>query len=156
MSALTRFQNQQVTGWPGFGGLFTLPNALDGLFESHFAELSEASQLFGNWNPAVDVSEDKDNLHVTAELPGLKREEIEVSLQDGHLSITGERKTEQTQKDSRSHRTERFVGKFQRIIALPAEVKADKVSAQYKDGVLSITLPKAEEAKRKQIEVKID
>jgi HSP20 family protein len=136
--------------------VFNLPSALDGLFENPFGDLSEASRYFGAWNPAVDVYEDKENLHVKVELPGLKREEIEVALEDGRLSISGERKCETTSNESRSYRNERYVGKFQRIIGLPSEVRADKVSAQYKDGVLTVTLPKIEAVKPKQIEVRID
>ncbi len=156
MNALIRNQNQQIAGWPTFGNLFAIPSALDGLFESPFAELGEVSKYFGAWSPAVDVHEDADVLEVKVELPGLKREDIEVALEDGQLSISGERTIEESKTESRVHRTERFTGKFQRVINLPSEVKAAEVAAHYKDGVLTITLPKAEEAKRKQITVKVD
>jgi HSP20 family protein len=102
------------------------------------------------------VAEDKDNYTVHVELPGLKREEIEVSLQDGALVITGERKGEKVEKGTEVHRQERFYGKFQRALTLPEPVAADKVKADYKDGVLTVTLPKTEEAKPKKIDVSVN
>jgi len=153
MSNLTRWQRPELTVWPTFGRLFSLRDELDRLFEGSLGELSRTSQLLGVWNPAVDLYEDKDNVIVKAELPGLKREDIEVSLHDGALSISGERKAEEKVENAEVRRTERFVGRFQRTITLPASVKGDKVGAQYKDGVLTVTLPKAEEAKPRQIQV---
>ena len=90
------------------------------------------------------------------ELPGFKREDIQVSLQDGVLTISGERKEEKVSKESEVHRQERYYGKFARALTLPTAVAADKVKAAYKDGVLTVTLPKAEEAKPKQIDVNIN
>jgi HSP20 family protein len=142
-----------LTVWPTFGRLFNLRDELDRLFEGSFGDVSRTSQLLGVWNPAVDLYEDKDNVIVKAELPGLKREDIEVSLHDGALSISGERKSEEKVENAEVRRTERFVGRFQRTITLPAPVKGDKVNAQYKDGVLTVTLPKAEEAKPKLIQI---
>ena len=91
-----------------------------------------------------------------AELPGMKKEDIDVSLHDGALSISGERKGEEKFQGAETFRSERFVGRFQRSITLPSEVKGDQVKAQYKDGILTVTLPKSEAAKPKQIEVKVD
>jgi HSP20 family protein len=132
--------------WASFGRLSNLQEELDRLFESPLT----------GWAPALDVHEDKDNFIVRTELPGLKREDIEVSLQDGTLIISGERKVEEKREGVEVHRQERFYGKFQRALTLPAPVAADKVKAQYKDGVLTITLPKTEEAKPKQIDVSIN
>ncbi len=153
MSYLARWQRPELTVGPAFGRLFNLSDELDRLFEGSFGGLSRTSQLLGVWNPAVDLYEDKDNVIVKAELPGLKREDIEVSLQDGALSISGERKSEEKTENAEVRRTERFVGRFQRTITLPSSVKGDKVSAQYRDGVLTVTLPKAEEAKPRQIQI---
>ncbi len=86
------------------------------------------------------------------ELPGMRREDFEISLHDGTLTISGERKRE-TSNGERAERTERYIGKFRRSITLPTRVDANKVSAVYRDGILSVTLPKAEEAKPKQIPV---
>jgi HSP20 family protein len=85
----------------------------------------------------------------------MKKEEIELSLHDGSLSISGERKSEETFKDAEVYRAERFFGRFQRTVTLPTPVAADKVKAQYKDGILKVTLPKTEEAKPKHIDVHV-
>ena len=152
---LTRYQRPELA-WPGFGRLSSLRDELDRLFESPWTELARTSQLLSGWTPALDVHEDKDNFVVQAELPGMKREEIDVSLHDGALSISGERKTEKKYEEAEVYRTERFFGKFQRTVTLPTPVAADKVKAQYKDGVLTITLPKTEAAKPKQIDVNVN
>lgn len=142
---LVRYENPGLI-WPGFGRLSSLQDELQRLFESPLTD----------WAPALDVYEDKDNFVVNTELPGLKREDIDVSLQDGVLVISGERKTEEKRTEDEIRRQERFYGKFQRILTLPAPVAADKVKAQYKDGVLTITVPKAEEAKPRKIDVSVN
>ncbi|HYV28428.1 MAG TPA: Hsp20/alpha crystallin family protein [Candidatus Eisenbacteria bacterium] len=141
--------------WPGFGRLSNLREEIDRLFEAPLAELARSTQLLSGWTPALDVFEDKDNIFVKAELPGMKKEEIELSLHDGSLSISGERKSENKYEDAEVYRAERFVGKFQRTVALPSPVAADKVKAQYKEGILTVTLPKTEEAKPKHIDVSV-
>jgi HSP20 family protein len=114
-----------------------------------------SSQLLEGWFPAVDVFEDKDNLLVKAELPGLKKEDIEISLQDGFLTLSGERKHEEKHKDAQVYRTERWEGRFHRSVSLPCRVEADKITATYNEGVLSVTLPKSEDAKPKQIPITV-
>jgi len=151
---LIRYQRPDLA-WPTFGRLSSLRDELDRLFESPFAGLTNASQLLSGWTPALDVYEDKENFIVKAELPEMKNEDIDVSLHDGSLSISGERKSETKHKDAEVYRAERFFGRFQRTVTLPAPVAADKVKAQYKDGVLTVTLPKTEEAKPKQIDVSV-
>jgi len=101
------------------------------------------------------MHEDKDNVYVRVELPGMKKEEIDLSLHEGSLSISGERKTEAEHQEGEVYRAERFFGRFQRTVGLPTPVQTDKVKAQYQDGVLTVTLPKAEEAKPKHIDVNI-
>jgi HSP20 family protein len=135
--------------------LTDLRDEIDRLFEGPLAQLARGSQLLSGWSPALDIYEDKDNLFVKVELPGMKREDIDVSLHEGTLSISGERKGESKLENAEVYRAERFVGRFQRTVALPTPVAADKVKAQYKDGVLAITLPKTEEAKPKQIDVNV-
>lgn len=132
--------------WPTFGRLASLQDELDRLFESPLT----------GWAPALDVHEDADNFTIRAELPGLKREDINVSLQDGALVISGERKSEKVEEGVEIHRQERFYGKFQRALTLPAPVAADQVKAAYKDGVLTVTLPKAEGARPKHIDVSVN
>jgi HSP20 family protein len=107
------------------------------------------------WSPALDVSDEKDNLFVTVELPGMKKDEINLSLHDGVLTISGERKHETEKKEGDTFRSERYFGKFHRSVTLPTAVDASKVKASYKDGILTIELPKAEEAKPKQIAVNV-
>ena len=155
MNGLTRWHRPELTVWPGFGRLTNLRDEIDRLFEAPLAELTHASQLMSGWTPALDLYEDKDNIFVKVELPGMKREEIEVSLHEGMLSISGERKSESEHKDAEVYRTERFFGRFQRTITLPAPVAGDKVRGSYKDGILTITLPKAKEAKPKRIDVNV-
>jgi len=152
---LIRWRRPELSNWTGFGRLSDLRDEIDRLFESPLAELARTSQLLSGWTPALDMHEDKDNITVKAELPGMKKDDIDISLHDGSLSISGERKSEEKFHDAEVYRSERFVGRFQRTVALPAPVAADKVKAQYKDGVLTITLPKTEEAKPKQIDVQI-
>lgn len=156
MSNFTRWQRPELTAWPTFGGLFGLRDELDRLFDASLGELSRSSHLLGIWNPAVDLYEDKDNVILKAELPGMKREEIEVSFHDGTLSISGERKGGEKTDGTETRRNERFVGRFQRTLTVPARVDATKVSALYQDGVLTVSLPKSEEAKPKHIEVNVN
>jgi HSP20 family protein len=156
MNSLTRWQRPQLSTWPGFGQLTSLRDEIDRLFEAPLAELARTSQLLSGWTPALDIYEDKDSVYVRAELPGMNKEDIDVSLHNGSLSISGERKTHEEFKDGEVYRSERFTGRFQRTVALPTAVAADKIKAQYKDGILSVTLPKAEEAKPKQIDVNIN
>ncbi len=155
MNGLTRWQRPDVAMWPGFGRLSDLRDEIDRLFEAPLAELTQGTQLLSGWNPALDVYQDKDNLYVKVEVPGMKKEDIDISLHDGVLSISGERKSEEKHEDSEVYRSERFFGRFQRSITLPAPVSADKVKAQYKEGILTVTLPKTEEAKPKHIDINV-
>jgi HSP20 family protein len=116
---------------------------------------TRTAESFGDWTPALDAREDKDKYTVAVEIPGLKKEDINVSVHDGVLTVSGERKSEKEVKEGTVHRSERYYGKFSRSVSLPAEVRADKVSATYKDGVLTVEIPKAEEAKPKTVEVKV-
>jgi HSP20 family protein len=109
-------------------------------------------QLFTGWSPALDLYESGDHFVAVVELPGMRKEVIDISLHDGTLTISGERKRESNNGET-AQRTERYVGTFRRSIALPTRVDPSKVSATYKDGILKVTLPKAEEAKPKQIQV---
>jgi HSP20 family protein len=152
---LIRWQ-RPVSTWQNLEQLSGLRAEIDRLFESPLTELARASQLLSGWTPALDVHEEKDDIIVRVELPGMKKEDIELSLHDGSLSISGERKSEKKFEDAEVYRAERFVGRFQRTVTLPAPVAADRVKAQYKDGVLTVTLPKTEEAKPKQIDVQVN
>ena len=104
--------------------------------------------------PLMNVTEDKDNYYVRAELPGLKAAELDISVTGDNLSITGERKLPVEDEKAQYHRREREAGRFSRIVSLPAQIDAGRVEAHCADGVLTVTLPKAEAAKPKQITVK--
>jgi HSP20 family protein len=112
--------------------------------------------LDGLFAPAIDVAEEKDNYVVKAELPGLSKDDVSVTLEDNYLTIRGEKKPESEDKGANYHHKERTYGSFSRTIGLPTTVDAQKISAQFKDGVLQVTLPKSEAAKPKQIEVKVN
>lgn len=135
----------------------SLRDEIDRMFEAPLSLLTgtRATQPFlSGWCPAVDVYEDQDNIYVKAEAPGMKREDLDISLHEGLLIVAGERKESPERQGLQVYRSERFVGRFQRTVALSAPVEADKVKASYKDGILLVTLPKAEVAKPKQIQVK--
>lgn len=152
---IIRWHRPELADWTGLGRLSDLRNEIDRLFDAPLSELAHTSRLLSGWTPALDMHEDKDNVVVKVELPGMKKEDIDLSLHDGSLSISGERRSEQKFESAEVYRAERFVGRFQRTVALPAPVAVDKVKAQYKDGVLTVTLPKTEEAKPKQIDVQV-
>jgi len=137
-----------------FGRLSNMRDELDRVFESSFGSFFRPLDSLNRWNPAVDVYQDNDQFTVYAELPGLKKEEIEISLNGDTLAIGGERKHEANPDEG--FRTERFFGKFQRSLTLPIPVNLEKVNATYTDGVLKVVLPKAEEAKPKQIPVSLN
>lgn len=109
----------------------------------------------GIWAPAIDVEENKDEVIVRAELPGMKREEIKLQIQGDVLTLTGERKWESETKDKRVHLTERAYGKFQRSLPLPSVVDGTGTKASYEVGVLTVRLPKREEAKPKEIAIEV-
>ena len=104
--------------------------------------------------PLVNVTEDQDHFYIRSEIPGMKSEEISMSATGRNLSISGERKIASEGENVRYHRREREDGKFSRVIALPSDIQVGKIEAGYVDGILSIKIPKSEEAKPKQITVK--
>jgi len=110
----------------------------------------------GEWLPSLDVSETKNELVVKAEVPGMDAKDIDISLSDGMLTIKGEKKQEKEEKEGDYHLIERSYGAFTRSIQLPKEVQSDKINASYKDGILKIALPKSEEAKKKEIRIKVE
>jgi HSP20 family protein len=163
---LTRRQSREAglpaqreeTFWSPFQQLTRLRNEIDRLFGSPLEEFlaPTTTSLFEGWAPSVDLYEDKDKFVIRAELPGMKKEDIEVTASGDTIIISGEKKHEEETKEGKdTYRAERFFGRFERVITLPANVDAGKIGALYKDGVLTLTVPKAEEAKRKQIEVKV-
>jgi HSP20 family protein len=151
--SLIRYQVPELSNWSSFDRLTSLRDEVNRLFD--FSWPSRDSGLLSGWSPALDVFDDKDNFVVKVELPGVKKEEINLSLHDGVLSISGERKHERDAKEAGAFRSERYFGKFQRSVTLPVAVDPNKITASYKDGVLTVELAKAEEAKPKQIAVTV-
>lgn len=140
--------------WDPFYEMESLHNQINRLFDFSFPEYNGGENLLkGRWAPAVDVVDSKDRITVKADLPGLKKEDIDISLHDNVLTIKGEKKQESKVNEDDFVRTERFYGTFQRSINLGAEVDTAKANADFKDGVLQLTLPKREEAKPKQIKI---
>jgi len=124
-------------------------------WENFFDEssgLSPATKC--DWIPALDVREEQDRYRVTVDLPGMTKEDIELTFENDVLNITGERKSEVEKDEGRLHRSERYYGKFTRALRFSGDVKHQEIDANFKDGVLTITLPKAEEARKRKIEVK--
>jgi HSP20 family protein len=152
--ALIRYQAPELAPWEAADRWSNLRNDLNSFFELPFwSSFGRGGQLFTGWSPALDLYQNNDNVVAVIELPGMRKEEIEISLHDGTLTISGERKRESSSNGDNAERTERYIGAFRRSIALPTRVDANKVSATYRDGILTVTLPKAEEVKPKQIQV---
>ena len=156
MMSLIRYQAPEISTWPSFDRWANLRDEMNRLFDlPAMGNLAHQSQLFSGWTPALDLYQTNDNIVAVVEIPGMKKEEIYISLHDGMLTIAGERATS-TGEGENAERTERFSGKFRRSISLPTRVDAGKVSASYKDGILTVTLPKAEEAKPKKVAVNVE
>jgi len=134
---------------------YLLQNRLNRLFDFPIAPFTEETYPLTNWVPACDIYETAKEIVVKAELPGLKKEDVFVSLEGNVLMIRGERKFEEEVKRENFHRVERNYGEFLRSFTLPAFIDPSKILAEFKDGLLWVFLPKREDAKPKQIEVKV-
>ena len=152
---LTRSQRAQQGMWSPMDHLSRLRQEINRYLDTSM-ESSGSSPMFDGWSPAVDLFEDKDSITVKAEMPGMKKEDIDISVEGNTLSISGERREEKQSGQGASFRSERYFGKFYRAIDLPTAIDANRVTAKYKDGILTLTLPKTEDAKRRQIEVQAD
>lgn len=116
----------------------------------------QQSLVVADWSPSVDISEDEKEYLIKAELPEVKKEDVKVSVENGVVSIRGERKFEKEEKNKKFHRVERSYGSFQRSFSLPEDADAAKVTAEYKDGLLQVRLGKNEAKQPRQVEVKVD
>ena len=145
----------EVTPWRPFKDLPALREEMNKLWNCFFGEKAFLEPFGKGWVPSLDVSETKENVVVKAEVPGMAGKDIDISLSGGVLTIKGEKKQEKEEKDENYHFTERIYGAFSRSVQLPQEVQTDKVTASYKNGVLTITLPKSEEAKAKEVKIKV-
>jgi HSP20 family protein len=141
-----------LSTWDPFRDLHDLHHRLNTLFPSAAPKRGELAEsaLSADWVPAVDIVEDDTQYTIKADLPDIKREDVKVSVENGVLTISGERKheSETTDKKKKYHRIERSYGRYVRSFRLPEEVKPDQVEAKFQDGVLTVRLPKAEEAKK--------
>jgi HSP20 family protein len=129
---------------------------MDKLWGRFFEDWPSVKPLRGEWAPSLDVSETKQNVVVKGEVPGMDPKDIDISYADGVLTIKGEKKQEQEENDENYHVVERRYGSFSRSIRLPHEIQSDKIKASYKNGVLKVSLPKSEEAKKKEIRIKVE
>jgi len=148
---LTRW-NPRTDLWDPFSGVSEIQDEMNRLFST---SLGQRGLFEDGFAPALDVTVDEGNVKVQVDLPGLAREDVNVTLQDNYLTIRGEKKRETESRESSYFHKERVHGAFRRTIELPVAVDARKIDARFKDGVLHVTLPKAEDAKPKQIEVKV-
>ncbi len=142
--------------WRPFEDFGTLRREMDRLLERFFGEPVGPERPTGMWTPRTDVTETKDSVSITAELPGLEAKDVEVSVSGDMLTIKGEKKAEKEEKDEYHHVVERTYGAFSRMVRLPAPVAADEIKATFKNGGLTVTLPKTEEAKAKAIPVTVE
>jgi HSP20 family protein len=144
--------------WNQYRELQALQHGMGSLFSRSPTQWSggqEEQMAVAEWAPLVDISEDDKEYLIKAELPEVKREDVKVTAEEGTLTITGERKFEKEEKGKKYHRVERSYGSFVRNFSLPDDASPAKVSADYKDGVLTVHLAKTQKAKPTQIEVKV-
>ena len=145
-----------VTRWDPSREMEELQNRLSNFFgrtPARLGDTKEESMTVAEWAPLVDITEDEKEYIIKTELPEVKKEDVKVAVENGLLTIVGERKFEK-EENKKYHRIERAYGRFVRSFIVPDYVEADKVSAEFKDGVLKVHLPKSEKTKPKQIEVK--
>ena len=146
-----------LTKWNPFRELEDIQNRLSSLFgRTPMRGLGEEAMTVSEWTPLVDIVEDEKEYLIKAELPEVKKEDVKVTVENGVLTITGERKFEKEEKGKKYHRVERGYGSFMRSFTLPEGAAGDKVSAEFKEGVLKVHLAKSAEAKPKSIDVKVD
>lgn len=151
---LVRWQPRGMVGpWAPRRDVDGIQNEMNRMFDWFFGRDAGESLVDSAWAPAVDIFQDTDSYHVHVDLPGMKRDEIDITMSGDTLTISGEKKRETKQEDDSFFRVERSYGKFSRSMRLPSSVEADKISAKYQDGVLQIAIPKAEKARPKQIRV---
>ncbi len=144
-----------ILKWDPFKELQSLQEKIDRIFEETLRG-REPATFSGSWVPAVDIYETDDAIVLEAELPGMDEKDIEVRVEDNVLTIKGERKFEKEAKEENYYRMERYYGAFQRSFTLPSNVDVDKIKAEYKKGILKVTMPKKEETKPKQIKIEVE
>lgn len=153
--ALIRFKpEREISTWTPFRDLVNMQREVGRVFDSLFADVDGDGNYMASWSPRADVIENNEAYVIKTELPGVDKNDVKITLHENVLTFKGEKKQEKEENGKNFHRIERSYGGFERSFTLPAGVKNDKIDASYKDGILTITLPKAEQAKPKEIEVK--
>ncbi|MFO7765754.1 MAG: Hsp20/alpha crystallin family protein [Pelovirga sp.] len=141
----------KLAKWDPFREMDSLLSRQDWPFRGGAMTAAEGSE----WAPRVDISETEKAFTIKADVPGVKREDVKINIEDHVLNIRGESRQEKEDKDEKMHRVERFYGSFSRSFTLPENVDIDNVDATFKDGLLTLVVPKTEEAKPKSVDVKI-
>ncbi len=143
--------------WDPFKELEEVSNRLNRLFgrSENRAESNQSMLTVADWSPSVDISETDDAYLIKGEIPGVKKEDVKVTVQDGMLTIQGERKMEKEEKNKKFHRVECSYGNFVRSFRMPDDADEEKVKAEFKDGMLNISLPKSEKTKKRSINVSV-
>lgn len=139
--------------WDPFRELVSIQDRINRVFSGENWPFRGSGEALGAWNPAVEIFERGDSLVLRAELPGVSKEDIDVHVEEGNLVLRGQRKRDQEIDEANAYRLERAYGSFTRSFSLPTSVDASSITATYKDGVLEVVLPKAEEAKPKRVEI---
>src|SRR5271165_636560 len=158
MKTLEKWNPFRVSpSWDPFREIEEMQSRLASLIGRRVPTPGGREEAFGltEWMPPVDIAEDDKEYTIKAELPGVSKEEVKVTVEGGVLSISGERKAEKEEKDKKYHRIERSYGSFVRSFTLPEGTSTDKIGAEFKDGILKLHLPKDEKAKSKTVDVKI-
>jgi HSP20 family protein len=147
----------ELVRWEPYNGLDRVQSRINEFFDEAFGRTrATPASGTGAWYPPVDILESKDAYLIRAELPGMKKEDINLEFKEGALTLSGERKYEEPAKGVEYHRTERLTGKFFRSFHLPLTIKQEELKATYKDGVLEIHVPKADEVKPRQISIAVN
>jgi HSP20 family protein len=145
----------ELIRWNPMKDMFSLRHQMNHLFDDVFKPVVRGDSRLSmrDWNPRVDIYDNDENIVIKAELPGIDRKDIVIDVKDGVLTLKGERSFDNEIKEEKYYCRERTFGKFERVFRLPAKVDPEKISADYKDGILKIDIPKPEEQKPKQINV---
>src|SRR5262245_47264330 len=146
-----------LTKWDPFKDLLTLQDRMNRLFDESVRNVKPGDEALSSaiWSPAVDIYETEDEVVVKAELPEVNQKDIDIQIESNTLTLRGERKFNKETKKENFHRIERSYGTFSRSFTLPGTIDQEKISADYKDGILKISMPKREETKPKQIKVAV-
>ncbi len=145
-----------IMRWRPWGDLVSVEDEMNQLFGDFLGRVpARRAEPAQRWCPAVDIYENEDSLHIDVEIPGMKKEEIRVSLENNVLSLRGEKKQQKEVKEVNYYRWERRHDSFSRAFELPMPVQSDKINASYKNGVLSVVLPKTEQVKPKDIPIEV-